>query len=265
MMLTVEQIQTGYGARTVLHGVSLKLEPGELVALIGPNGSGKSTLLRAISGLLPLQHGSIVVDGQAVGHMNEGQRARKIAVVPQARNLPPAFSAREVVAMGRTPYLNWLGQLSASDEAIIEEVMRQTDTLDYASRLVGELSGGEQQRLLLARALVQQTPYLLLDEPTTHLDLQFQIGLMERIHQLAHPGTSDLPARAVLIAVHDLNLALEFADRVALLVKGEIICLGTTAEVLQPELLSQVYDVPLSLLRDPNNGQTALLPKIGHQ
>jgi iron complex transport system ATP-binding protein len=264
-MLTVEQIQTGYSARTVLHGVSLKLEPGELVALIGPNGSGKSTLLRAISGLLPLQHGSIVVDGQDIVHMNEGQRARKIAVVPQARNLPPAFSAREVVAMGRTPYLNWLGQLSASDEALIEEVMRQTDTLDYASRPVGELSGGEQQRLLLARALVQQTPYLLLDEPTTHLDLQFQIGLMERIHQLAHPGTSALPTRAVLIAVHDLNLALEFADRVALLVKGEILHLGTPADVLQPELLSQVYDVPLTLLRDPNNGQTALLPKIGHQ
>jgi iron complex transport system ATP-binding protein len=279
-MLKIETLETGYGLRTVLHGVSLELVPGELVALIGPNGSGKSTLLRAISGLLPLRAGSIEVDGQAINHMNEGQRARKLAVVPQARNLPPAFSAREVVAMGRTPYLNWLGQLSASDETLIEEAMRQTDTLDYANRLVGELSGGEQQRLLLARALVQQTPYLLLDEPTTHLDLQFQIGLMERIHSLAHPtirggqacpkiesgqtkpGASEATPRAVLIAVHDLNLALEFADRVALLVKGELLRLGSPADVLQPELLSQVYDVPLTLLRDPNNGQSALLPKI---
>jgi ABC-type cobalamin/Fe3+-siderophores transport systems, ATPase components len=267
-MLTIDSIQTGYGEHTVLHGVSLELAPGELVALIGPNGSGKSTLLRAVSGLLPLQGGSIQVDGQSVAHLNEEKRARKLAVVPQARNLPPAFSAKEVVAMGRTPYLNWLGQLSAGDEALIEEAMRQTDTLDYANRLVGELSGGEQQRLLLARALVQQTPYLLLDEPTTHLDLQFQIGLMERIHALSHvPVTlqKTQSARAVLIALHDLNLALEFADRVALLVKGKLMCLGKPSEVLHADLLSQVYNVPLTLLRDPNNGQTALLPKTNNR
>jgi iron complex transport system ATP-binding protein len=263
-MLKVEQIYTGYDKRIVLHGVSLELEPGELVALIGPNGSGKSTLLRSISGLLPLQQGRIEVDGDEVSQLNESQRARKIAVVPQARNLPPAFSAREVVAIGRTPYLNWLGQLSANDETLIDQAMRQTDTLDYAGRPVGELSGGEQQRLLLARALVQQTPYLLLDEPTTHLDLQFQIGLMAHIHELAHPADPGLSTRAVLIAVHDLNLALEYADRVVLLVEGKIIHLGTPAEVLQPELLSQVYGVPLTLLRDPNNGQTALMPKLTH-
>ena len=263
-MLKIEQIKTGYNAKAILHAVSLELKAGELVALIGPNGAGKSTLLRAISGILPLQAGSIQVDGQNIGRMNEGQRARKIAVVPQARNLPPAFSAREVVALGRTPYLNWLGQISTSDETLIEDAMRQTDTLELANRLVGELSGGEQQRLLLARALVQQTPYLLLDEPTTHLDLQFQIGLMERIHSLAHPADASCAARAVLIAVHDLNLALEFADRVALLVKGELVQCGTPAEVLQPDVLTRVYNVPLTLLRDPNNGQTALLPKISN-
>ena len=263
-MLNVEQIETGYGDRTVLHQVSLGLVPGELVALIGPNGSGKSTLLRAISGLLPLHHGKIEVDGQNISHMDENQRARKIAVVPQARNLPPAFSAREVVAFGRTPYLNWLGQLSTADEALIEETMRQTDTLDFANRLVGELSGGEQQRLLLARALVQKTPYLLLDEPTTHLDLQFQVGLMQRIRQLAHPDSGEGTPRAVLVAVHDLNLALEFSDRVALLVKGELLKCGLPTEVLRPDLMSQVYNIPLALLRDPDNGQVALLPKNEH-
>ena len=263
-MLKVAQIETGYGTKTILHGVSLELEPGELVALIGPNGSGKSTLLRAISGLLPLQHGKIEIDEQDVSRMNENQRARKIAVVPQARNLPPAFSAREVVALGRTPYLNWLGQLSVSDEALIEETMRQTDTLDFANRLVGELSGGEQQRLLLARALVQKTPYLLLDEPTTHLDLQFQISLMQHIRRLAHPDPGTDSSRAVLVAVHDLNLALEFADRVALLVKGDLLKCGLPTEVLKPDLMSQVYNVPLALLRDPNNGQVALLPKNQH-
>jgi iron complex transport system ATP-binding protein len=263
-MLTISHIKTGYEKHTVLQDVSLTLEHGQLTALIGPNGSGKSTLIRTLSGLLPLQYGTIEVDGLAIDQLNENQRAQKIAVVPQARNLPPAFSGREVVSFGRTPYLNWLGQISTSDEVIIEAAMRQTDTLEFANRLVGELSGGEQQRLLLARALVQQTPYLLLDEPTTHLDLQFQIGLMERIHQLAHPAVNEGSPRAVLVAVHDLNLALEFADKVAVLVKGELIHYGTPADVLRPELLSEVFDVPLTLLRDPNNGQTAILPKIHH-
>lgn len=262
-MLNVSHIKTGYGPRVVLDDVSLTLEPGQLVALIGPNGAGKSTLIRAVSGLLPLAQGCIEVDGQDVHTLNENQRARKIAIVPQARNLPPAFTAREVVAMGRTPYLNWLGVLSDSDNVIIDEAMRQTDTLEFNNRLVSELSGGEQQRLLLARALVQQTPYLLLDEPTSHLDLQFQISLMERVHRLAHPDGQGTP-RAVLAAVHDLNLALEFADQAALLVKGQVLLFGDPAEVLQPDVLSQVYNVPLALLRDPNNGQTAILPKIKH-
>jgi len=262
-MLKVEQIDSGYDTtRTILHEISLELNPGELIALIGPNGSGKSTLLRAISGILPLHKGGILVDGQEISHLSEGQRARKIAVVPQARNLPAAFTAHEVVALGRTPYLNWLGQLSTSDEGLIEEAMRQTDTLGLSNRLVGELSGGEQQRLLLARALVQQTPYLLLDEPTTHLDLQFQIGLMEHVRTMAHPASSNVPVRAVLVAVHDLNLALEFADRVVLLVNGQIVRCGTPSEVIQPELMSQVYGVLLTLMHDPASGQTALLPKL---
>jgi len=263
-MLTIASIHTGYLNRSVLHDVSLQLAPGEVVALIGPNGSGKSTLLRAVSGLLPLQQGSIQVDDAEVHSLSEGERARRIAVVPQARNLPPAFSAREVVALGRTPYLNWFGQLSRADESLIDAAMAQTETTALAERLVGELSGGEQQRLLLARALVQQTPYLLLDEPTTHLDLQFQVELMQHIHALAHPAESSLAPRGVLIAVHDLNLALEFADRVALLVAGQIVACGTPAAVLQPNTLSQVYHIPLALLHDPFNGQIALLPKIHH-
>lgn len=259
-MLNVEQIQVGYGAKTVLHGVSFTLQPGQLLALIGPNGSGKSTSLRAISGVLPLQAGCVKIDDKEVSRMNDQERARQIAVVPQARNLPPAFTGKEVVAMGRTPYLNWLGQISKGDEERIYEVMRQTDTLEFGDRMINELSGGEQQRLLLARALVQQTPLLLLDEPTTHLDLQFQFGLMQRIHTLAHPPKENGPARAVLVALHDLNLAFEYADLVALLVKGQIIQVGPPKEVLRPDILSEIYNVPLSLLRDPVSGKTAILP-----
>lgn len=260
-MLKVDQIEVGYNQKIVLRGVSFDLQPGELLAVIGPNGSGKSTLIRAVSGILPLRAGKILVNGKNITEIHDQERARLIAVVPQARNLPSAFSAREVVSLGRTPYLGWLGQLSEADKSRIDQVMKQTDTLEFADRMVGELSGGEQQRLLLARALVQDTPLLLLDEPTTHLDLQFQYGLMQRVHKLAHPPEPGLPARAVLLALHDLNLAYEYADKVALLVRGRITHYGTPAEVLRPEILSAVYNVPLVQLRDPKNGKVALLPK----
>ncbi len=259
-MLTVEKLQAGYSEKTIINDVDLALLPGELMALIGPNGAGKSTLLRAISGVLPLTSGSIKIDGKEVVKMNEQERARRIAVVPQARNLPPAFTAREVVSLGRTPHLNWLGQLSAQDETLIEEAMRETDTLDFADRSINELSGGEQQRLLLARALVQQTPLMLLDEPTTFLDLQFQYGLMKHIRNLAHPENNTLQPRAVMIALHDLNMAFQFADKVALLVKGQIVKIGTPQEFLDSDLLSQVYKVPLTLLHDPATGRSAFLP-----
>jgi len=259
-MLKIEQLQAGYGNKTILHGVNLTLQPGELLALIGPNGSGKSTLLRAVSGVLPIESGSLTINNKEVSHMTDQERARLVAVVPQARNLPSAFTGKEVVSLGRTPYLNWLGQFSDKDEALIMEAMRQTDTLEFAERRINELSGGEQQRLLLARALVQQTPILLLDEPTTYLDLQFQYGLMKRIHTLAHPPKENGPARAVLVALHDLNLAFEYADQVALLVKGQIIKTGAPLDVLTPEILSQVYNIPLTRLHDAASGKTALFP-----
>ena len=124
-MLSVESIHAGYGKKNILKGIDLTLQPGELMALIGPNGSGKSTLLRVISGVLHPESGSVKIDGREVHHMNEQERARKIAVVPQARNLPPAFTGKEVVSLGRTPYLNWLGQLSAEDEDLIQAAMQQ--------------------------------------------------------------------------------------------------------------------------------------------
>ncbi len=259
-MLSVESIQAGYGKKNILKGIDLLLQPGEMMALIGPNGSGKSTLLRVISGVLHPESGSVKIDGKAVHSMNEQERARKIAVVPQARNLPPAFTGKEVVSLGRTPYLNWLGQLSDEDEAIIAAAMRQTETLSFADSPINELSGGEQQRLLLARALVQQSPLMLLDEPTTFLYLQFQYGLMKHIRDLAHPQAADQSPRAVLIALHDLNMAFQFADRIALLVKGQIIKMGTPQEMLDVELLSQVYKVPLTLIQDASSGRAALLP-----
>lgn len=231
------------GSREVLHGVSLKLEPGSIVGLIGPNGAGKSTLVRALSGVVPLQSGKVLVNGQSLAQLKPAQRARWVAVVPQARHLPPAFTGWETVALGRTPHLNWLGQLSVQDEEHIRQVMARTDTLELADRPVGEMSGGEQQRLLIARALAQAAPILLLDEPTSHLDLQYQYSLLDLVHDLAHRD-----GLAVLLALHDLNLVARYADRVALLVGGKQVAWGTPTEVLNAGTLSQAYHIPLEVI-----------------
>ncbi len=247
-MLEAQGLSVSYpihndGSREVLHGVSLKLEPGRILGLIGPNGAGKSTLVRALSGVVPLQAGQVLVNGLPLGQLKPNQRARWVAVVPQARTLPPAFTGWETVALGRTPHLNWLGQISAQDEERIRQVMERTNTLELADRPVGEMSGGEQQRLLIARALAQAAPILLLDEPTSHLDLQYQYGLLDLVHDLAHQD-----GLAVLLALHDLNLVARYADRVALLVGGRLQAIGTPAEVLDAPLLSRAYHIPLEVV-----------------
>jgi len=263
-MLTIDHLTTGYGNKIVLDDISFTIEDGTVVALIGPNGSGKTTLIRAASGVLPVMGGEIRVDGHLLNTLTEQKRARLLSVVPQIRSIPPAFSVREVVALGRTPYLNWLGQLSSADNAIIESAIAQTDLVEMVERPIADLSGGEQQRVLLARALAQETGVMLLDEPTSHLDLQFQVSLMEKIRELAHPAAQtpgEQRTRAILVAVHDLNLLSLFADRVVLLVSGRIFATGTPEEVLQEEVLSQAYRTPLHLLRDPQTGRTAILPQ----
>jgi iron complex transport system ATP-binding protein len=260
-MLRIENLFVSYGPRRVLHDVSLQVNSGEVTALIGPNGAGKSTLVRAVSGVIPLDGGTIRTNGDNLAVMPPMQRARYLAVVPQAVSLPPAFTVWETVLMGRTPYLNFLGQTSASDEDMVRRALQRVEALDLAERRVGELSGGEQQRVLLARALAQSTPILLLDEPTAHLDLQHQVSLMEMVRQLAHrdplTGAGGL---AVLAALHDLNLAARYADRVALLVAGEIKAAGTPRQVLTPELISAAYHLPVQVVPHPFADALLVLP-----
>lgn len=254
-MLKIEGLSVSYGPRRVLHSISLDVQAGEVLALIGPNGAGKSTLVRAASGVIPVQAGKVHANGDDLLGLPVMRRARYLAVVPQAVSMPPAFTVWETVLLGRTPYLNFLGQVSNKDEEIARLALQKVDALDLAERRVGELSGGESQRILLARALAQSTPILLLDEPTVHLDLQHQENLMEIVHSLAHADHL-----AVLIALHDLNLAARYADRVALLVAGEVKAAGTARQVLTPEIISAAYHLPVHVIPHPFADAPLVLP-----
>jgi iron complex transport system ATP-binding protein len=256
-MLEVRSMVASYGNRQVLKNISLQIPAGRILAVIGPNGAGKTTLIRALSGILPIIAGQVFVQGRDLSRLSASDRARWMAVVPQARNLPPAFTAWETVLLGRTPHLSWLGQVSPKDEQIARQAMDRTQTLELADRPMGELSGGEQQRILLARALTQAAPILLMDEPTSHLDLHYQFGLLDQVKALARQDNL-----AVLAVLHDLNLAARYADLVALLVQGELRAFGPAAEVLTPALLSPAYQVPLEIFRAGPSQLPYIVPSL---
>ena len=257
-MLKIERLSVSYGTRHVLHDVSLNVQKGEVVALIGPNGAGKSTLIRAVSGVIPIRSGSVRTNGDDFGSLSPLNRAKYIAVVPQAVSLPPAFTVWETVLFGRTPYLRFLGQPSQNDEDLARLALQRVSAWTLAGRRVGELSGGEQQRVLLARALCQSTPILLLDEPTAHLDLQYQVSFLEIVSELAHHDKL-----AILIALHDLNLAARYADRVALMMAGEINALGTANEVLREDVIEAAYSLPVQVVKHPFLDVPLVLPGKG--
>ncbi len=254
-MLKIENLTVAYGSRRILHSVSLDVETGEIVTLIGPNGAGKSTLIRAVSGVVPIEGGEISIEGQSLRQLSTSERARRLAVVPQARNLPPAFTVYESILLGRTPYLGWFGRTSPADHERVRNALERTQMLPLAERRVGELSGGEQQRVLLARALAQDTPVMLLDEPITHLDLQHRERLIRLIRDLA--THKEL---AVLMVLHDLNLAAMYADRIALLVEGRLEAMGTPAEVLTESTLQRVYQIAVHVIPHPEYGVPLVLP-----
>src|SRR5512141_929641 len=259
-MLKIQNLSVDYGARRIVHEISLEVQSGEVLALIGPNGAGKSTLIRAVSGVIPIAGGQIRTNGDHFASLSPLQRARYVATVPQAVSMPPAYTVWETVLFGRTPYLGFLGQPSPKDEEIARQALERVSALPLVDRRVGELSGGEQQRVLLARALCQSTPILLLDEPTAHLDLQYQVSLLELVTELAHRDKL-----AVLIALHDLNLAAHYADRIALMVAGNIKAMGKPKDVLQPELIQEAYCLPVQVVKHPFLDLPLVLPSKNHQ
>lgn len=248
-MLSINSLHVAYDKQDVLQDLNLQLDRGELLGLIGPNGSGKTSLIRALSGVIKPTAGEIYIEGKELSTFSEGARARLLAVVPQSAQLPPAFTVFECVALGRTPHLAWLGRLGQSDLKHIQQAMQAAEISHLSNRRAGELSGGEQQRVILARALAQACPILLLDEPTAHLDLHHQVSLLGLVRRMAKDQKL-----AVLVAMHDLNLAALYADRLVLLVEGRIRASGTPAEVLTTDILQAAYQIPLHVHPNPQHG-----------
>lgn len=253
--LVLSQLSVRYHHRLVLKNVSLQVRAGEVLALVGPNGAGKSTLIRAVSGVTPIQGGSIQLDEVDVLKLRPAARARRMAVVPQAVHLPEAFTVAEIVLMGRTPHLPLWGGEGQHDCAVAWEAMQRTAVETLAERRVDEISGGERQRAVIARALAQEPRVLLLDEATAHLDLKHQVSILELIRSLARDH-----GLAVLATLHDLNQAALYADRVALLAEGELRALGAPAEVLTPAHLSTAYGLPIAVIPHPTQGTPLVLP-----
>ncbi len=249
-MLKIDNVSLGYGDQSdILRNISLEIGRSEILCLIGKNGSGKTTLLRGITGILPLRSGKITYDGVDLSELDPKARARLTAVVPQAAGLPQGYTVYETIAHGRTPYLNWYGKMSGADEMIVENALRITGLEAYADTEVSRLSGGEQQRVILARALAQDAPVMILDEPTNYLDLHYQVSLLNLERTICkEKGLS------VIVIIHDLNLAARVADRIAILDCGQIVNIGTPSEVLREDILSEVYDTPVRVLNDRREG-----------
>jgi iron complex transport system ATP-binding protein len=256
MTLRVRDLHASYGSRPVLDGINVTVAPGELVALLGPNGCGKTTLLRAITRALTPTSGSVEIGGESALRMNPRQLARRIATVAQGATLPPRFTAFECVLMGRTPYLSLFQSESAHDADVVRAAMERADCWRFRSRFVEELSGGERQRVVIARALAQEPDLLLLDEPTSHLDLQHQVETFRLVVELCRE--QDLAALAV---VHDVTLAATYADRIALMFEGRIIASGKPSQVLREDLLERVYGVPVRILTHPVTGRPIAVPE----
>jgi iron complex transport system ATP-binding protein len=250
--LALDGLSVELGGNLVLDGVDAEIERGEWVALIGPNGAGKSTLLRAVIGLVSYR-GSIALDGEEVARLRRRELARRLAFVPQAPLLPPGMLVHEYVLLGRTPHIGAFGYEGQRDLDAVSGALERLDLAALADRQLRTLSGGEQQRAVLARALAQDAPFLLLDEPTASLDLGRQQQVLELVAGLREHGEL-----TVLCAMHDLTLAGQYADRLLLLSRGHLVADGPPAEIATEALISAHYGAEVRVIME--NGAVAVIP-----
>jgi iron complex transport system ATP-binding protein len=252
-VIALEHVSVTLGGARVLADVSATVGDGEWVGVIGPNGAGKTTLLRAIAGLVP-HDGTIAIGGSRVSETRRRELSRRVALVPQDPLMPSEMTVAEYVLLGRTPYVPYFGAERRADVDAVSRALERLDLHAHASRRLGTLSGGERQRALLARALAQQAPLLLLDEPTAALDVGRQQQVLELVDELraAHGLT-------VLAAMHELTLAGQFADRLVLLDSGRVVADGAAADVLTPELVERHYGASVRVVDDAEHG-VAVVP-----
>lgn len=247
-MIGATGLTFGFTDEPVLEGVDLAVEPGELVGLIGPNGAGKTTLLRLVSGVLEPEAGRIDLDGEAVTDLSPAAIGQRVAVVPQQTELSFDFSVRDVITMGRHPYQGRFERLRRADRTLVDRAMAETETTHLADRPFTAISGGERKRVLIARAIAQDTPALLVDEPTASLDINHQIAVFELLRERLGDD------QAILAAVHDLNLAARYCDRLVLLADGAVRAMGAPTEVLDPQQLRDAYGISTTVVDNPVTG-----------
>ena len=258
--LTCENLAFSFDKRPMLSGINLSFDEGEFIGLIGANGAGKSTLLQLLLGLLKPQSGEVLLHGENIRRIKRREIAKQLAFVPQSIELPYAFTAQQLVAMGRNPYLGPFDLESASDKKLIDEAMKLTDISHLQQRTVNTLSGGEKQRVIIARALAQQSPTILLDEPIASLDICHQLETLQLIQSLTQTG------KTAITALHDLNLAARYCDRLILIGKKQdgsttIIRDGTPEQVLTADNLKDYFSIEADItLQDNKVNLTNILP-----
>ena len=241
MKLEAKDIEAVLGGTPILRGVSLEVDHNDFVGIIGPNGSGKSTLLKCIYRVLKPQAGIVRLDGTDIRELSYKKSAQTIAVLAQHNYYNFEFSVQDVVLMGRSPHKRTMERDNAQDYAIVAQALETVGMSDMAKRSFSTLSGGEQQRVILARALAQQTPCLILDEPTNHLDIKYQLQLLDIVKGLN---------RTVISAIHDLNIAAMYCTRLVVMKDGKVVTQGTPRQVLTPELIREVYEVEATVSTD---------------
>ena len=248
-------LTVGYGTSTVLDGVDIAIPTGEVTVLIGPNGCGKSTLLKTMSRILSPMKGSVLLDGKDIHKLDTRSVAATLGLLPQGPIAPEGLTVRELVAQGRYPHQGLLRQWTRADEDAVNSAMAVAGITDFAERAVDTLSGGQRQRCWVAMVLAQETDLILLDEPTTFLDLKVQVDLMDLLSGLAHER-----GRTLVIVLHELSLAAAYADYLVMMKSGQIVSAGRPDDIFTAESLRDVFDLQASVLRDPVSGRLVCVP-----
>ncbi len=246
MKLSADSVTVTLSRKDIVKQVSVQVADGQFVGLLGPNGSGKTTLLKSIYRVLKPSAGIVTLDGTDIREMSYRESSKRMGVVSQFTNMSFDFTVEEIVLMGRAPHKKAFSQDTEEDYRIAEEALRKVDMLDFRDRMFMTLSGGEKQRILLARTLAQQVDILILDEPTNHLDIKYQIQIMDVVKSLG---------KGVLSALHDLNLTLMYCSYVYVLKNGRIVAHGPTEEIITKELIREVYEVDCEVERDRRSGK----------